>query len=121
MVDTSLVDFYVKDEQPTVAAAVNRTIDEKRDTGELNKLQHLQFDFSNLQIKVVGQKEDYVDDRPRKLMKVAVSGSYVMKEANEAKTIPADVSIVLERVDNSWKVTEKVDPFKVYHYNKSNG
>ena len=121
MVDSSLVDLYVKDEQPTVEAAVNRTIGEKKETGELEKLQHLQFDFSNLQITVVGQKEGYINDRPRKLMKVSVSGSYVMKQENEAKTIPANDSIVLEMVDNSWKVTEKVDPFKTYQYNKGNG
>jgi hypothetical protein len=121
MVDTSLVDYYVEDEQPTVAAAVNRTIDEKKETGELEKLQQMQFDFSNLQIRVVGQKEGYINDRPRKLMKVSVSGSYVMKQENGAKTVPANDSIVLEMVDNSWKVTEKVDPFKKYQYNKSHG
>ena len=119
MVDLSLVDLYAKDERPRIAAAVNKTIDEMKSTGELDKLMNATFDFSNLQIKVVGQKEGYINDRPRKLMKVTLSGSYVMKEDNKTKTIPADDSIVLEMVDNSWKVTESVDPWKEYHYNKS--
>jgi hypothetical protein len=119
MVDLSLVDLYAKDERPRIAAEINKTIDEMKSTGELDKLMNATFDFSNLQIKVVGQKEGYIDDRPRKLMKVALSGSYVMKEADESKTIPANESIVLEMVNNSWKVTESVDPFKKYQYNKS--
>jgi hypothetical protein len=39
MVDKSLVDFYVADEQPSVAAAVDRSIGEKKAAGELDKLQ----------------------------------------------------------------------------------
>ena len=52
-------------------------------------------------------------------MKVTLSGSYDMKEADKTRTIPADESIILEMVNNSWKVTESVDPWKEYHYNKS--
>ena len=120
MVDTTLVDLYVKDEQPIVAAAVQKAIDEKKAAGELQGLQQAKFDFSNLKIEVVGQKEDYINDRPRKLMKVNVSGSYVMQNDNGAETIPADESIVLEMVNDNWRVTEKVDPWKEYHY-KSHG
>jgi hypothetical protein len=58
MVDASLVDIYVTDEQPRVAATVKRIIDEKKSTGELEDLQHATFDFSNLQIAVVGEKEE---------------------------------------------------------------
>ena len=116
MIDTSLVNFYVKDEQAIVEAQINKTIDEKKEAGVLEKLQNLQFDFSNLQIKVVDQKEEYIADMPRKMIKVAVTGSYVMKQADEAKTVSADDTIILEMVDNSWKVTEKVNPWKEYHY-----
>ena len=119
MVDLSLVDFYAPDERPRVAAAVNKKIDQLKSAGELDKLMNATFDFSNLQIKVVGQKEGYINDRPRKLMKVTLSGSYVMKEDNETKTIQASDSIVLEMVNDSWKITENVDPWKEYHYNKS--
>ena len=111
MVDTSLVDIYVADEQPKVAADIKRTINEKTATGELERLQDATFDFSNLQITVVGEKEDYIDDQPTQLIKVSVSGSYIMKQADNAKTISADETVILGMVNNHWKVTEKINPW----------
>jgi len=112
MVDKSLVDFYVTDEQPFVAAAVDRRIGEEKVTGELDKLQHATFDFSNLQIAVVGEKEAYINDEPKKIIKVTVSGSYIMKQEDGDKTIAAnDTIILLEMVDNKWKVTERINPW----------
>lgn len=111
MVDKSLVDFYVSDEQLSVAAAVERTINEKKASGELDTLQQATFDFSNLQIAVVGEKEAYIDDEPNKVIQVSVSGSYIMKQKNGNKTISANDNIVLQMVDNNWKVTEKISPW----------
>jgi hypothetical protein len=111
MVDSTLVDFYVADEQPSVAAAVKRNIDEKKAAGELNELQQATFDFSNLQIAVVGEKEEYLNDEPKKTIQVSVSGSYVMKQENGNKTISANENIVLQYVNNDWKVTEKINPW----------
>lgn len=111
MVDTSLAGFYVTDEQPSMAAAVKKSIDEKKATGELEKLQHATFDFSNLQIAVVGQKEDYIDDQPTKLFKVSVSGSFIIKQESDAKTIEANETIIFAMVNNTWKVTERVNPW----------
>lgn len=117
MVDKSLVNFYVADEQPTVAAAVDRAIDEKQAAGELEKLQKASFDFSNLKIAVVDAKEVYVHDEPTTVMKVSVSGSYNMTHENDTATIPADKTIILEMVNKQWKVTEKVNPWREYKYN----
>jgi len=117
MVDESLVDFYVPGEQPTVAVAVKQAIDEKKASGELAKLQNATFDFSNLKIEVVGEKEEYIQDRPTKLIKVDVSGSLVMKHDDGAKTIPTNETVILEMVDNQWKVTEKINPWHKYSYN----
>ena len=111
MVDASLVDYYFAAEQPTVAAAIQKAIDEKWAAGELEKLQNTAFDFSNLQIAVVGEKEEYVDDQPTKLIKVSVSGSYIMKQDNSEQTITANDTIILGMVDNTWKVTEKINPW----------
>ena len=111
MVDTSLVEIYVTEEQPRVAADVKRTINEKTATGELERLQDATFDFSNLQITVVGEKEDYIDDQPTQLIKVSVSGSYIMKQADNATTISADETVILGMVNNHWKVTEKINPW----------
>ena len=111
MVDKSLVEYYVTDEQPMVAAAVQKAIDEKSAAGDLQKLQQATFDFSNLQIAVTGEKEEYINDEPKKVIQVSVSGSYIIEQADEKKTIPAETIIVLQLVDNSWKVTEKIDPW----------
>ena len=111
MVDSSLVKFYVADEQPTVAAAVQKAIDEKTASGELEKLQQATFDFSNLQIAVVGEKDAYVNDQPSKVIKVSVSGSYIMTQEDNNMTIPTDETIILEMVNNTWKVTERNNPW----------
>ncbi len=116
MVDSSLVDFYVVSERPAVAAAVKKTIEEKKAAGELETLQQTTFDFSNLKIDVIGEKEAYINDEPKKVIKVSVSGSYVMKHDKSDKTIPANDTIILEMVDNQWKVTEKVNPWREYKY-----
>jgi len=86
MVDTSLVDFYLTGEQPKVAADIKRTIEAKEGAGELEKLQNATFDFTNLQIAVVGEKEDYIEDQPTKLIKVSVTGSYIMNQAANSTT-----------------------------------
>ena len=111
MVDTSLADFYVTDEQPSISAAIQKTIAEYVAGGGLEKLQNATFDFSNLQITVVGEKEDYVEDSPTKIFKVIVSGSYIIKQENNTETIQADETIIFAAVDNTWKVTEKINPW----------
>ena len=111
MVDLTLVDLYAKDERPRVAAAINKTIDEMKSAGELNKLLNATFDFSNTQIAVVGEKEEYVDDQPTRVIKVSVTGSYIMNQEQESKTIPANETIILEMVNNNWVVTEKINPW----------
>ena len=111
MVDTSLVDFYLTGEQPKVAADIKRTIEAKEGAGELEKLQNATFDFTNLQIAVVGEKEDYIEDQPTKLIKVSVTGSYIMNQAADATTITADETVILGMVKDTWKVTERINPW----------
>lgn len=111
MVDTSLVDFYLTGEQPKMAAAIKKTIEAKERTGELEKLQNATFDFTNLQIAVVGEKDDYIEDQPTKLIKVSVTGSYIMNQAADSTTITADETVILGMVRDTWKVTEKINPW----------
>lgn len=120
MVDKSLVNYYLPDEQPMIAATVKKTIEEKKQSGELEKLQSAAFDFSNLKIQVVDEKEVTYRDMPTRAIKVSVTGSYLMKQEDGSETIPTDKTIILEMVDSSWKVTEKNNPFKEYQY-KSRG
>jgi hypothetical protein len=111
MVDTSLVNFYIKEEQAKVAQLVDKSISTLKAQGTLENLQKATFDFANLKLEVVGEKEEYVDDEPKNFLKVAVKGSFTMNQQDVAKTIPADDVIILEQVGKNWKVTETINPW----------
>ena len=111
MVDTSLVKFYIKEEQAQVAQLIDKSISNLKAKGTLESLQQATFDFSNLQLDVLGEKEEYVDDEPKTFLKVAVKGSYTMSQKDATKTIPADDIIILEMVGNNWKVTKTINPW----------
>ena len=111
MVDVSLVEFYIKDEQAQMAKLIDKSISNLKAQGTLESLQQANFDFSNLQLNVLGEKEEYVDDEPKTFLKVAVKGSYTMSQKDATKTIPADDIIILEMVGNNWKVTETINPW----------
>jgi len=119
MIDKALANFYTPEEQPTIAAEVEKNI-ETKSPAELEKLKNTTFDFSKVKIAVVGEKETTYRYNDTKIIKVSVNGSLVMNQGGTTKEVPADRTIILEMVDNNWKVTEKNDPWKVYHY-KSQG
>lgn len=111
LVDASLVDFYIEEEQEQVAKLINKSISTLKEQGVLESIQQTTFDFSNLQLQVIGETEEYVDDEPKTFIKVAVKGSYVMKQPEASKTVSADDIIILEMVGNNWKVTETINPW----------
>jgi hypothetical protein len=74
-------------------------------------MQHAYFDFSSLKINLVDQKVEYVDDEPKDFLKVATSGSIIMKTEEDSKNIPIDEVIILEKEGKSWKVTETIHPW----------
>jgi hypothetical protein len=111
MVDVSLVEFYIKEEQAKVSELIDKSINTLKELGTLESTRQATFDFSNLQLQVVGEKEQYVDDEPKTFLKVAVKGSYTMNQKDAAKTIAADEVIILEMVGNNWKVTETINPW----------
>ena len=118
MIDKALANYYTPDEQPTIAAEVEKNIEEKT-AAELEKLKNTTFDFSKVKIAVVGEKETTYQYVSTKIIKVSVNGNLVMNQGGTATEVPADQTIILEMVDNSWKVTENKDPWKEYHYKKS--
>lgn len=111
MVDASLVDFYIKEEQEQVAKLIDKSISSLKEQGILESIQQTTFDFSNLQLQVIGETEEYIDDEPKTFLKVAVKGSYVMKQPEASKTVSADDIIILEMIGNNWKVTETINPW----------
>ncbi len=111
MVDPSLVNFYIKEEQSNVAENITSSVQAKKAEGTLESLQHASFDFSALKLEVAGEKEMYVDDEPKTFLKIAVKGSYTMKIEEDVKTITANNTIILEKEGKEWKVTEKIHPW----------
>ena len=111
MVDSSLVEFYIDEEQAQMAELIKTSINSLKAQGILESLQQATFDFTGLQLQVVAEKEEYIDDEPKNFLKVAVKGSYVMNQKDTSKTISTDDIIILEMVGNNWKVTETINPW----------
>ncbi|MBW2196117.1 MAG: hypothetical protein JRF37_11395 [Deltaproteobacteria bacterium] len=111
MVDLSLADLYIEKEQKSVTGKINLEIEKQKHAGTLQKMQHASFDFSNLRISLVDQKEEYVDDEPKAFLKVAANGNIAMKTEENSKNIPIDEVIILEKEGKSWKVTETINPW----------
>ena len=111
MVDASLVELYIEEEQAQVAQLIDKSISTLKAQGTLESIQQATFDFANLQLQVLAEKEEYIDDEPKTFLKVAVKGSYIMNQKDTSKTIPADDVIILEMIGKNWKVTETINPW----------
>jgi len=111
MVDLSLANLYIEKEQKSITGKINLEIEKRRREGTLEKIQQASFDFSNLGINLVDQKVEYVYDEPKDFLKVATSGSIIMKTEGDSKDIPINGVIILEREGKSWKVTETIHPW----------
>ena len=111
MVDKSLVYYYVKCDQPEIAKKIDIACRENESQGKLTSLEKATFDFSDLNIKLVDQKEEYINDEPVLFAMVAVKGSYKMKLPEATQEITADNTIILEMVHNEWKVTNSLNPW----------
>ncbi len=111
MVDPSLAKLYIEKEQPGILETVNRTIAEKKSEGSLEDLRHATFDFAQMKVELLGEKEMYVNDEPRKFLKIATKGTFTMKLGDGSETIPADGVLILEKVRSDWRVTETINPW----------
>jgi hypothetical protein len=61
---------------------------------------------------VLDQREEYVDDEAINFMKLAAKGSYTKTVDGKSESLVEDEIIILESVAGSWKVTEKINPWK---------
>lgn len=111
MTDPSLVYYYVKEERQTIAERVSTSVRIKEAEGTLENLQQATFDFSGLQLKLVGKKEEYINDEPIVFLKVAVKGDLGINLPTEKQIVACDDIIVIEMVRNEWKVTETNNPW----------
>jgi len=111
MADKSLVYYYVKSDQPEIAEQIEVACRINKSKGVLEILENATFDFSELQIEIVDNKEKYIDDEPVVFIKVAVKGCYKMQLPEAIKTIDTDDIIVLQMAKSEWKVTNTNNPW----------
>ena len=111
MVDESLVYYYVKSDQPEVAEKINVSCRIKKAQGKLEVMENATFDFSELEIQLLDQKEVYVNDEPVMFARVAIKGCYKMKVEEETQKIEANEIIVLQMARNEWKVSKRNNPW----------
>ena len=111
MVDTSLASLYVHEEQGTVAKKVSSTITARKTDGTLEDLQSATFDFSGLELQLLGEKDDHINDEIKSFLKVAITGGYIVNIHESVKNITVDETVILENEGGTWKITEKINPW----------
>ena len=111
MIDQSVSDFYVKEEQSGVIDRVKKFIASKKEKGNFESISTATYDFSKIEVDVLDQKNEYVNDEDVKFMKVAARGSYTKAINGKSESLTEDEIIILESVAGKWKVTEKINPW----------
>lgn len=112
MIDRSVADFYVKDEQTGILDRVEKFIASNKVKGISESLNAASYNFSKIKVDILDQKEDYIDDEAVNFLKVSVSGNYTKTSNEKSKDLVEDEIIILKSVDRQWKVTEKINPWK---------
>lgn len=105
MIDISVADFYVKEEQKGIIERVKELTASSKKSAAV-------YDFSKIKVNVLDQKEEYVDDESMNFMKVAAKGSYTKTVDGKSESLVEDEIIIIESVAGAWKVTEKLNPWK---------
>ena len=111
MVDPSLVYYYVREEQENIAEQVDTTIRIKKAEGTLESFKQANFDFSDLEMKVIDQKEKFVNDEAVIFLKVAVKGDLCINLPTEQQTVACDDIIIISMHRNEWKVSQTNNPW----------
>ena len=112
MIELSVAEFYVKDEQAGVIDRVQKLIASKKEKGNYESLSTATYDFSKIKVDVLDQKEEYIDDEGVNFMKVTARGNYTKTINEKSESLIEDEIIILESVAGKWKVTENINPWK---------
>lgn len=112
MLDLSTADYYVKDEQSRIRELITRTIQSKKEEGVFESLKKAKYDVSNIRVKMLNQKEEYVNDKQANFAEIETKGFYTITMDEKEQTIIQDEVFVLQAVGKEWKITEKTNPWK---------
>ncbi len=106
MIDISVADFYVKEEQNGIIERVKKLIASSKKSSAAT------YDFSKIIVNVLDQKEAYIYDEAKNFAKVKATGSYTKTVNGKSESVTEDEIIILESIAGVWKVTEKINPWK---------
>jgi hypothetical protein len=112
MIDASVADFYVKEEQKGVMERVQNFIASSKKKGLFESHSAATYDFSQIKITVLDQKEEFVNDEGVNFLKIAANGSYTKTVNGTSESLTEDEIIIIESIAGAWKVTEKTNPWK---------
>jgi hypothetical protein len=112
MIDTSVADFYVKEEQAGIIGRIKAFKASNKKKGVSESVSAATYDFSKVQVEVIAEKEEYINDEAVDFLKVAATGSYTKTTNGKSESLVEDEVIILESVAGQWKVTEKTNPWK---------
>jgi hypothetical protein len=127
MIDTSLADLYVEEEQKNVLHAIEKSIAASKEDGTYEGLSQASFDFSEMTIETLDAKDAYVNDESKDFLKVATKGSVSMIVSDTTKKIPADTVLILEKDYRENQSLELIhtnlnpDPPNIFIMNKKGG
>ncbi len=112
MTDLSVADFYVNEEQDGIIHRIQAFIETNREKGTLKSLSAATYDFSDIKVEVVDQKEEYILDEEVNFLKVAATGNYTKTTDGKTELLVEDEIIIIEALAGTWKVTENINPWK---------
>ena len=111
MIDPSVADFYVKEEQAGIIAQVKAYITSKKEKAIFKSLSDATYNFSNIKVEVLDEKEEFIDDEGVNFLKIAATGNYTKTMNGKTESFIEDEIIIIESVSGTWKVTEKINPW----------
>lgn len=111
MTDLSLAAYYASNEQSFIKDRINRSIESKKKEGVLDSANNANYDLSNVIIKVIDKKDEYVNDEDVMFAKVRAKGDYTVTQNGKTQKFIEDETFILRVDGDTWKVTEKINPW----------
>ncbi|UCH79762.1 MAG: hypothetical protein JSW20_08365 [Nitrospiraceae bacterium] len=111
MIDLSVADFYVKEEQAGIIARIKAIKAANSKKSNVAAPSTATYDFSKIKVEIIDEKEEYINDEAVTFLKVAAIGNYTKTRNGKSETVAENEVIILESIAGEWKVTEKTNPW----------
>ena len=113
MIDISVADFYVKEEQSGIIDQIKAVKASNKKNNISESVSAATYDFSKIKVEVIAEQEEYINDEAVDFLKVTATGNYTKTTNGKSESLIEDEVIILESIAGQWKVTEKINPWKI--------